>query len=1415
MNKMKSRIVACLLLVLATGHCLASEVEYRRPSSGEGLYEESDIDLRVKVLGGEILLRREVTGLKWEINRAWADLGRVSTQTSNQFVSFASGSSSGGSSGALNALATQSLESAASVPKKLFRNGYVYELQSGSAPSVWSNGVERTITAIDEGYRWQDRSGEWIEYDNNGRMTRFGNLTGLLGRVTRNSNNQIEKVYDRKDHLIMTFTYDAAGRLAQVMDRVERTVSYQWDGDKLAKVVDALGGEWRYQYDNVSMPYFSSWPRISAQTLSGQAINNSESFTVLKQITDPEGRVTMLDNLVHGGNVIMQCFGSGGSSGSRIVEKTDPDTGVTTVSRETYSIGGGKMICMQYTTPRQIVLRSITDSDGQTTSFSTAYDASSETYTSKKQNPDGSTTERMLDKEGKTGTLYRGGELVYSRVKEGQTEIQYDSSGNRTQISYDKWDNPTHISYADGSSVSMSYHGKYNFPLSVTNENGVVTEYRYNSAGQLLKVIEARGLAEQRTIQFTYNDEGLVDEKQLSGAGNVSLTHKYEYDEFGNITRIITNNSVSQQFADYTVTGQPQTMIDAAANEWRYSYNAEGRLLTQTDPLTHGQRYTYDKNNNLVAYADGKNKVWQLAYDAQNRVKSVTDPFNQSRSFTYNSEGLPTSFSDEEKHVEKLIYDSAGRLQKQLDGVGNTKRYQFGFDSVSRSGGFGLLTELSAPTYSEKYGYDKRNRQISRTKTVGGNALTDEFGYDKLGQLTSSRDANGRETRLEYDALGNITLANNEGAISKAQYDALGNLLEFTDPVGGRWIFSYDSVGRRKSLSRPGFGQWSYDYTPTGKLETIVDARGQAQRFEYDAAGRMTARHFFANSEEAQQPEKALKTISYGYDANNRLTSWDDGKIKGTLAYDDAGRLLGETINYGTFSRGYRYSYYANGLKKSLTTNDGTVVSYQYDAGNKLTKVSLPGVGSVSINEYNWLAPTQIQYPGGSQKSIAYTELLEPKTMAVSDINGKSVASIGYEYGKAREILSSSKDGLTTDYGYNERYALTSAKESQQDKSGSTTQGREFSYQLDANANRIAENDDSDWQYQDGKLLKAKGHSYEYDANGNQIKERYELLGKPTLREFGYDGDNRLLWVKENGTVLARYSYDPFGRRLSKEINGKITYFIYSTEGLLAELDSDGNEQVGYGFRPQGIWGTDPLYLRAAGKYYYYQNDHLGTPYRIVDGTGFIVWSALQDPFGKMAVAPGSTLTNNLRFPGQYYDAETGLHYNWNRYYQVEIGRYIGSDPVGVKGGSNAYAYAMAMVLKQIDPFGLMTLCEALKKIQANPNQFTDGSDFYTSEITQEQDVLNNLGIPYTVDGVDLQYFLVMYNMTESTDRVTGLAAGIFVSYYVLIGSAVSANTLDGYIDDTAADMRGWQAGYDAGVVGLDNYIEQVCDDDC
>ena len=84
----------------------------------------------------------------------------------------------------------------------------------------------------------------------------------------------------------------------------------------------------------------------------------------------------------------------------------------------------------------------------------------------------------------------------------------------------------------------------------------------------------------------------------------------------------------------------------------------------------------------------------------------------------------------------------------------------------------------------------------------------------------------------------------------------------------------------------------------------------------------------------------------------------------------------------------------------------------------------------------------------------------------------------------------------------------------------------------------------------------------------------------------------------------------------------------------------------GYGWRPNGIWGTNPLFQIDSGSYYFYHNDHLGTPQSMTDAAGDIVWEATYEAFGKATVDPDSTIANNLRFPGQYWDEETGLHYN-------------------------------------------------------------------------------------------------------------------------------------------------------------------------
>lgn len=160
--------------------------------------------------------------------------------------------------------------------------------------------------------------------------------------------------------------------------------------------------------------------------------------------------------------------------------------------------------------------------------------------------------------------------------------------------------------------------------------------------------------------------------------------------------------------------------------------------------------------------------------------------------------------------------------------------------------------------------------------------------------------------------------------------------------------------------------------------------------------------------------------------------------------------------------------------------------------------------------------------------------------------------------------------------------------------------------------------------------------------------------------------------------------------------------FCNDTEswGLLAEASATGVVQASYGWSPQTNSSTAPLYARVpdngagatagAMRYVYYHNDNLGTPQRITDKSGTVVWAADYDAFGRATVKVAATnaLTSNLRFPGQYFDAETGLHYNDRRYFDPDTGRYTTRDPIGFEGGINLYAYAAHSPTNFIDPTG-------------------------------------------------------------------------------------------------------------------------------
>ncbi|WP_205901359.1 RHS repeat domain-containing protein, partial [Pseudomonas viridiflava] len=243
------------------------------------------------------------------------------------------------------------------------------------------------------------------------------------------------------------------------------------------------------------------------------------------------------------------------------------------------------------------------------------------------------------------------------------------------------------------------------------------------------------------------------------------------------------------------------------------------------------------------------------------------------------------------------------------------------------------------------------------------------------------------------------------------------------------------------------------------------------------------------------------------------------------------------------------------------------------------------------------------------------------------------------------------------------------------------------------------------------RLLMQGDRHYDYDAYGNQIRER-RGTGQKLVTEYRYDCQHRLIGVSLPGGSVASYKYDAFGRRIEKTVDGHTTEFLWQGERLIAESADNRYRSYIYEpgtFRPLAMLdGEGPL--KAAP--FYYQLDHLGTPQELTDYSGEIMWSAKYRAYGNLATLDVSEIDNPLRFQGQYFDAETGLHYNRHRYYNPGTGRFLTPDPIKLAGGLNNYQY-VPNPTGWVDPLGLSGECPDSEKNKIPVEEASSPSNSY------------------------------------------------------------------------------------------------------
>jgi RHS repeat-associated protein len=706
---------------------------------------------------------------------------------------------------------------------------------------------------------------------------------------------------------LLRVEFDSDGRMIGTVDAQGNRSSVQRNiAGRSETIFDRLGNPTTHTYDDRGNIVATTDPlgRTTLRTFDSRGRQTSE--------TDPLGRKTTLTFGDHDQPLTVT------DHRGRVTRYTYDQAGRLLTATDAY----GRSVGHEYDAAGNLV--ATIDADGRKTTLQ--YDTQSRLLA-------------MLDPAGRTVASFgyndRGSMAAITNGLTGtDLSFQEDRDGNlltsgftwrnpndtndirlmRTRLEYDAAGRLARRTDFAGNSARMTYNS-FGQIATTTDSAGRELRQRYDSRGNL---IETR-YADDTVIRMLYDEEGReVLSTERAPDGQPANAIQTTYDAAGRPIRQdsfrgVLVTVVSDPSGDRTVLTHSGEWVSALT----FEYDAADRVVRMVRPDRGEIRTAYNDDDQPVARTDALGNRVEYAYDAKGNLVITRDALGHETYYTYDPAGRLTAMIYPDGAASRWSYDEEGRLVAETAPSGHERRFEHADVQKLAAVELPAVADPASPGAVVRPRYD--------------------FEYDPQGNLLRQRDALGRVTRFEYDALNRPTARQlPRGQREATRYDNEGRPVERTDFMGQKTVVAYDALGR--PTNKTSFARGSSEprqrvgrtYDAWGRPETVSDQRGET-RFHYDAAGRLTS---------VATPEA---TSHYEYDpaSGHRMRAFTD-QTETRYTYDELGRLATATLvkRNGEFlpaPETVAYEYTPNGSRAAMTLPNGTRTRYQYDSRDRLT----------------------------------------------------------------------------------------------------------------------------------------------------------------------------------------------------------------------------------------------------------------------------------------------------------------------------------------------------------------------------------------------------------------------------------------------------------------------------------------------